>query len=181
MTKQENYIGKPRFSTHKKSALEYVQKNVCSLIETKSKGEALFFLMLMVDLRRWTEVYPVPENWILFNVCRTFLTFAERQTGKQLKYLHSDGSEKNSDPTSQYFLKPCGIKLALTCLYMSQQNDTTDRRNLTLMDMRRAILNRNGNFKFFWQTLLSPPPQIETEPQPELSLRTKLSLKSGMF
>lgn len=76
----------PKFSTHKtKTFPEPVQSDVCGSFKTKFKWETLCFVTLLDDFPRWTTVYQIWEKSEVLNKLKTFLIFAERQTGKQLK------------------------------------------------------------------------------------------------
>ncbi|GJW06878.1 retrotransposon protein, putative, ty1-copia subclass [Tanacetum coccineum] len=90
-------------------------------------------------------------------VFETFMMFkneVENQLGKTIKELRSDrGGEYISQEFKDY-LKACGIVQQLTPPYTPQHNGVSERRNRTLLDMVRSMMNLITLPLSFWDYAL---------------------------
>nr|GEV49079.1 hypothetical protein [Tanacetum cinerariifolium] len=78
----------------------------------------------------------------------------ENQLGKTIKALRLDrGGEYNSQEFKDY-LKACGIVQQLTPSYTLQYNRMSERRNRTLLDMIRSMMNLTTLPLSFWDSTL---------------------------
>ncbi|GKE69731.1 retrotransposon protein, putative, ty1-copia subclass [Tanacetum coccineum] len=85
---------------------------------------------------------------------KVFKNEVENQLGKTIKALQSDrGGEYISQKFKDY-LKACGIVQQLTPLYTPQQNGVSERRNRTLLDMVRSMMNLITLLLSFWDYAL---------------------------
>ncbi|GJV86581.1 retrotransposon protein, putative, ty1-copia subclass [Tanacetum coccineum] len=98
----------------------------------------------------------VPNVNSIYNV---FKNKVENQLGKTIKALRPDqGGEYISQEFKDY-LKACGIVQQLTPPYTPQHNGVSERRNRTLLDMVRSMMNLT--------TLLTIPKREVTEQMTE--------------
>ncbi|XP_050889637.1 uncharacterized protein LOC127094920 [Lathyrus oleraceus] len=84
------------------------------------------------------------------NVAIKFKTFVEKQSGRFIKMLRSD---RGKEYTSNEFHKFCedeGVEIQLTVGYTPQQNDVSERKNQTVMEMAKSMLLEKGSPKTFW-------------------------------
>lgn len=72
------------------------------------------------------------------------MNIVDRQTGKQLKSLHSDGGGEYIDSTFQFFLNALGTRSELKSPYMPRKNRIAEQMNRTLMEIVRVMLKHNG-------------------------------------
>ncbi|GJR33121.1 retrotransposon protein, putative, ty1-copia subclass [Tanacetum coccineum] len=88
------------------------------------------------------------------------LNEVENQLGKTIKALRSDqGGEYISQEFKDY-LKACGIVLQLTLPYTPQHNGVSERRNRTLLDMVRSMMNLTTLPLSFWDYALESATRI---------------------
>ncbi|GJT60323.1 retrotransposon protein, putative, ty1-copia subclass [Tanacetum coccineum] len=84
----------------------------------------------------------------------------ENQIGKTIKALRSDrGGEYISQEFKDY-LKACGIVQQLTPPYTPQHNGVSERRNHTLLDMVRSMMNLTTLPLSFWDYALESATRI---------------------
>nr|GEV53971.1 hypothetical protein [Tanacetum cinerariifolium] len=89
-----------------------------------------------------------------------FKNEVENQLGKTIKALRSDrGGEYISQEFKDY-LKACGTVQQLTPPYTSQHNGVFERKNRTLLDMVRSMMNLTNLPLSFWDYALKDVPCI---------------------
>ncbi|GKB94823.1 retrotransposon protein, putative, ty1-copia subclass [Tanacetum coccineum] len=89
-----------------------------------------------------------------------FKNEVENQLGKTIKALRSDrGGEYISQEFKDY-LKACGIVQQLTPPYTPQHNGVSERRNRTLLDMVRSMMNLTTLPLSFWDYALESATRI---------------------
>nr|GEW96894.1 retrotransposon protein, putative, Ty1-copia subclass [Tanacetum cinerariifolium] len=89
-----------------------------------------------------------------------FKNEVENQLGKTIKALRSDrGGEYISQEFKDY-LKACGIVQQLTPPYTPQHNGVSERRNHTLLDMVRSMMNLTTLPLSFWDYALESATRI---------------------
>ena len=85
-----------------------------------------------------------------FEKFKEFQNEVENQRGKRIKALRSDrGGEYLSHEFSDH-LKSCGIVPQLTPPGTPQRNSVSKRRNRTLLDMVRSMMNQSDLPLSFW-------------------------------
>ncbi|GJR30098.1 retrotransposon protein, putative, ty1-copia subclass [Tanacetum coccineum] len=96
----------------------------------------------------------------LINAYLVFKNEVENQLGKTIKALRSDrGGEYISQDFKDY-LKACGIVQQLTPPYTPQHNGVSERRNHTLLDMVRSMMNLITLLLSFWDYALESATRI---------------------
>lgn len=98
------------------------------------------FISFIDDFSRRTWVYFLQEKSEALTAFKSFKLFVENKSENSIKTLRTDhGGEYNS----QVFAKFCeshGIKRQLTAAYTSQQNGVCERKNHTIMNMVRSVV-----------------------------------------
>nr|GEU97365.1 hypothetical protein [Tanacetum cinerariifolium] len=96
----------------------------------------------------------------VFETFKVFKNKVENQLGKTIKALRSDrGGEYISQEFKDY-LKACGIVRQLTPPYAPQHNGVSERRNRTLLDMVRSMINHTTLPLSFWDSALESATRI---------------------
>nr|GEU63700.1 hypothetical protein [Tanacetum cinerariifolium] len=90
----------------------------------------------------------------VFETFKVFKNEVENQLGKTIKALRSDRGGKYIGQEFKDYLKPCGIIQQLTPPHTSQHNDVSERRNSTLLDMVRSMMNLTTLPLSFWDYAL---------------------------
>ncbi|GJV64603.1 retrotransposon protein, putative, ty1-copia subclass [Tanacetum coccineum] len=105
-------------------------------------------------------VYLLKHKHEVFETFKVFKNEVENQLGKIIKTLRSDrGGEYISQEFKDY-LKACGIIQQLNHPYTPQHNGVSERRNHTLFDMIRSMMNLTTLSLSFWDYTLKSTTRI---------------------
>ncbi|GKA83208.1 putative RNA-directed DNA polymerase [Tanacetum coccineum] len=145
------------FPHHPKRAtdlLGIIHTDVCGPLRHVSRQAASYFITFTDDYSRYGYVYLLKHKHEVFETFKVFKNEVENQLGKTIKALRSDrGGEYISQEFKDY-LKACGIVQQLTPLYTPQHNGVSKRRNRTLLDMVRYMMNLTTLPLSFWDYAL---------------------------
>jgi hypothetical protein len=109
-------------------------------MQTESIGGSFYFLTFIDDFSRKIWIYFLRHKSETFEKFKEFKAEAEKQSGKYIKVLRSDGGgEYNSDEFANFY-KSQGIIMQTTARYTPQQNGVAERKNQTIMNMARSLL-----------------------------------------
>jgi transposase InsO family protein len=92
----------------------------------------------------------------LFDKCqvrdkvKTFVRRAQKEFGLQIKKMRSDNGTKFKNTQVEEFLDEEGIKHEFLTPYITQQNGVVERKNRTLIDMARTMLDEYKTLNLFW-------------------------------
>ena len=109
-----------------------------------------YFLTLIDDYTRHTSACLIAKKSKVFACFLKVKSLVERETGRNIKCLRSDGrKEYFSDQFSSYLQKE-GIRREFSCRYTSQQNNVVEQKNRTIEETARAMLEEKHMPKFYW-------------------------------
>ncbi|KAH9781356.1 hypothetical protein KPL71_008429 [Citrus sinensis] len=133
-----------------KKVLELVHSDLCGLIKPTSNGGKRYFISFIDDFSRKTWVYFLQEKSEAFTAFQMFKALVDREADSQIKILRTDrGGEFNSQEFGS-FCENHGVRRQLTAAYTPQQNGVCERKNRTILNMVRSLLQRSGLPKSFW-------------------------------
>ncbi|GKA38976.1 retrotransposon protein, putative, ty1-copia subclass [Tanacetum coccineum] len=134
--------------------LGIIHTDVCSPLRHVSRQGASYFITFMNDYSRYGHVYFLKHKHEVFETFKVFKNEVENQFRKTIKALRSDrGGEYISQEFKDY-LKAYGIIQQLTPPYTPQHNGVSERRNRTLLDMVRSMMNLTTLPLSFWDYAL---------------------------
>ncbi|GJZ12069.1 retrotransposon protein, putative, ty1-copia subclass [Tanacetum coccineum] len=140
--------------------LGIIHTDVCGLLRHVSRQDASYFITFSDDYSRYGYVYLLKHKHEVFETFKVFKNEVENQLGKTIKALRSDrGGEYISQEFKDY-LKACGIVQQLTPPYTPQHNGVSERRNRTLLDMVRSMMNLTTLPLSFWDYALESATRI---------------------
>jgi len=122
---------------------------------TRSIGENHYALVLVDDYSRYT--------WILFisaknDTCKVFKKFANViQNEKDLRYksIRSDHEGEFQKAIFETYCEENGISHNFSAPRTSQQNGVVERKNRSMKELARTMLNENNLPKYFWADAVS--------------------------
>jgi hypothetical protein len=79
-----------------------------------------------------------------------FLRWAQNEFGLRIKKIRSDNGTEFKNSQIEGFLKEKGIKHEFSSPYTPQQNGVVERKNRTLLDMARTMLDEYKTLDRFW-------------------------------
>ncbi|GJQ93236.1 retrotransposon protein, putative, ty1-copia subclass [Tanacetum coccineum] len=140
--------------------LGIIHTDVCGPLRHVSRQGASYFITFTDDYSRYGYVYLLKHKHEVFETFKVFKNEVENQLGKTIKALRSDrGGEYISQEFKDY-LKACGIVQQLTPPYTPQHNGVFERRNRTLLDMVRSMMNLTTLPLSFWDYALESATRI---------------------
>ncbi|GKB92348.1 retrotransposon protein, putative, ty1-copia subclass [Tanacetum coccineum] len=121
--------------------LGIIHTDVCGPLRHVSRQGASYFITFTDDYSRYGYVYLLKHKHEVFETFKVFKNEVENQLGKTIKALRLDrGGEYISQEFKDY-LKDCGIVQQLTPPYTPQHNGVSERRNRTLLNIVRSMMN----------------------------------------
>nr|GEV27236.1 hypothetical protein [Tanacetum cinerariifolium] len=128
--------------------------------EHVSKQGASYFITFTDDYSRYGYAYLLKHKHEVFETFKVFKNEVENQLEKTIKALRSDRDGEYISQEFKDYLKPYGIIQQLTPPYTPQHNDVSERRNRTLLDMVRSMINITTLSLSFWDYALESATHI---------------------
>ncbi|GJS60506.1 retrotransposon protein, putative, ty1-copia subclass [Tanacetum coccineum] len=150
----------PYSNERAKDLLGIIHTDVCGPLRHVSRQGASYFITFTDDYSRYGYVYLLKHKHEVFETFKVFKNEVENQLGKTIKAIRSDrGGEYISQEFKDY-LKANGIVQQLTPPYTPQHNRVFERRNRTLLDMVRSMMNLTTLPLSFWDYALESATRI---------------------
>ncbi|PNX85643.1 copia-type polyprotein [Trifolium pratense] len=130
--------------------LELIHSDICGPINPESNGKKRYFITFTNDLSRKTWIYFMNEKSEALAMIKKFKVIVENESKKMIQCLRTD---RGGEYTSNDFNEFCdlhGIKRQLTAAYTPHQNGVSERKNRTIMNMVRCMINERNVPKIFW-------------------------------
>nr|GFA35943.1 retrotransposon protein, putative, Ty1-copia subclass [Tanacetum cinerariifolium] len=140
--------------------LGIIHTDVCGLLRHVSRQGASYFITFTDDYSCYGYVYLLKHKHEVFETFKVFKNKMENQPGKTIKALRSGRGDEYISQEFKYYLKAYGIIQQLTPPYTPQHNDVSERRNHTLLDMVRSMMNLITLPLSFWDYALESATRI---------------------
>ena len=107
-------------------------------------------MLIIGDYTKMTWVCLLNRKSEAFGCFKTFKELVKNETGSRIKCLRSDnGGEFTSDEFNKYY-EEHGIKRQFSVARTPQQNGVAERKNRSVMEMARTMLNESKLNDKFW-------------------------------
>jgi hypothetical protein len=121
--------------------LELLHMDVFGPIAYISIGRSKYCLVIVDDYSRFTWVFFLQEKSQTQETLKGFLRRAQNEFGLRIKKIRSDNGTEFKNSQIKGFLEDEGIKHEFSSPYTPQQNGVVERKNRTLLDMARTMLD----------------------------------------
>jgi transposase InsO family protein len=121
--------------------LELLHMDLFSPIAYISIGGSKYCLVIVDDYSRFTWVFFLQEKSQTQETLKGFLRWTQNEFGLRIKKIRSDNGTKFKNLQIDGFLEDEGIKHEFSYPYTPQQNGVVERKNRTLLDMARTMLD----------------------------------------
>jgi transposase InsO family protein len=101
-------------------------------------------------------------------VLKKFLKRAQNEFDAKVKKIRSDNGSEFKNTQVEYYLDQEGIKREFLAPYTPQQNGVAERKNKTLIELARTMLDEYKTFDRFWAKAIN----TASRRQPALSTST---------
>jgi transposase InsO family protein len=131
-------------------SLELLHMNLFGLIAYISIGGSKYSLVIVDDYSRFTWVFFLQEKSQTEETLKGFLRWAQNKFGLRIKKIRSDNGTEFKNSQIEGFLEEEGIKHEFSSPYTPQQNGVVERKNRTLLDLARTMLDEYKTPDRFW-------------------------------
>jgi hypothetical protein len=136
--------------TRASALLERVHSDICGPMSTPSLNNSKYFTTFIDDFSRYTEVAFLKSKDEYYDKLAQFLETSANLKGQRVKFLRLDNAGENKSDRVRTLLANKGIKLEEIAPYTPQHNGVAERKNRTLVEMARCLLQQAGLSKRFW-------------------------------
>jgi transposase InsO family protein len=137
-------------------SLELLHMDLFGPIAYISIGGSKYCLVIVDDYSRFTWVFFLQEKSQTQETLKRFLRQAQNEFGLMMKKIRSDNGTKFRNSQIESFLEEEGIKHEFSSPYTPQQNGVVERKNRTLLDMARTMLDEYTTPDRFLPRRLTP-------------------------
>jgi transposase InsO family protein len=130
--------------------LELLHMDLFGPIAYISIGGSKYCLVIVDDYSRFTWVFFLQEKSQTQETLKGFLRRAQNEFDLRIKKIRSDNGTEFKNSQIEGFLEEEGIKHEFSSPYMPQQNGVVERKNRTLLDMARTMLDEYKTSDRFW-------------------------------
>jgi transposase InsO family protein len=130
--------------------LELLHMDLFVPIAYISIGGSKYRLIIVDDYSRFTWVFFLQEKSQTQETLKGFLRRAQNKFDLRIKKIRSDNGTEFKNSQIESFLEEEGIKHEFSSLYTPQQNGVVERKNKTLLDMARTMLDEYKTSDRFW-------------------------------
>jgi transposase InsO family protein len=130
--------------------LELLHMDLFGPIVYISIGGSKYCLVIMDDYSRFTWVFFLQKKSQTQETLNRFLRWTQNEFGLRIEKIRSDNGTKFKNSQIEGFLEEDGIKHEFSSPYTPQQNGVVARKNRTLLDMARTMLDEYKTPDQFW-------------------------------
>jgi hypothetical protein len=115
-----------------------------------SIGGSKYCLVIVDDYSRFTWVFFLQEKSQTQETLKGFLKWPQNEFGLRIKKIRSGNGTEFKNSQIEGFLQEEGIKHEFSSPYTPQQNGVVERKNRTLLNMARTMLDEYKTSDRFW-------------------------------
>jgi transposase InsO family protein len=130
--------------------LELLHMDLFDPIAYISIDSSKYCLVIVDGYSHFTWVFFLQEKSQTQETLKKFLRRAQNEFGLRIKKIRSDNGIEFKNSQIEGFLEEEGIKHEFSSPYTPQQNGVVERKNRTLMDMARTMLEEYKTSDRFW-------------------------------
>nr|KYP46743.1 Retrovirus-related Pol polyprotein from transposon TNT 1-94 [Cajanus cajan] len=178
--KQARNPFKAHLKTRSKDVLEVIYTDVCGPFEVSSLGGNKYFITFIDDFSKKMWLYLINRKSDVFKCFVEFKSLVEKQSGKVIKVIRSDGGGEYTNSEFEIFCKKEGLIHEVVAPYTPQHNGIAERRNRTVLNMARSMLKSKEMPHSFWGEAVATAAYIlNLCPTKKLKFKTPEEVWSG--
>jgi transposase InsO family protein len=130
--------------------LELLHMDLFGPTTYKSIGSNSHCLVIVDDYSRYTWVFFLHDKSIVAELFKKFAKRAQNEFSCNLVKIRSDNGSEFKNTNIEDYCDDLGNKHELSATYSPQQNGVVERKNRTLIEMARTMLDEYGVSDSFW-------------------------------
>jgi hypothetical protein len=130
--------------------LEMLHMNLFDPITYISIGRNKYGIVIIDDYSCFTWVFLLYDKSETEEVLKKFLKRAQNEFDAKVKKIRSDNGSEFKNTQVEYYLDQEGITHEFSIPYTAQQNRVAKRKNMTLIESARTMLDEYKTFDRFW-------------------------------
>ena len=130
--------------------LELIHMDLFRPVTYVSIGGNKYGHVIVDDYSRFTWVFFLFDKCQVRDKVKTFVRRAQKEFGLPIKKMRSDNRTEFKNTQVELFLDEEGIKHEFSTPYTPQQNGVVEKKNHTLIDMARTMLDEYKTPDLFW-------------------------------
>ena len=115
-----------------------------------SIGGNKYGLVIVDDFSRFTWVFFLQDKSEAQGIVKKFIRRAQNEYELKIKHVRSDNGSEFRNTNVEEFLDEEGIKHEFSAPYTPQQNGIVERKNRTLIEAARTMLDEYKTPAIFW-------------------------------
>ena len=147
--KEQHRLPFPKECNRSRNKLDLIHSDVWGPTQNVSLGGNLYFLSFIDNYTWHTWIYLIERNSEVFDCFRDLKGFVETETGRKIKCLRSDGRKEYFSGKFNSYLQHMGIQRKFSCRYRSKQTGVAERKNRSIVEATRAMLEEESLPKFY--------------------------------
>jgi len=117
---------------------------------TMSLGGNLYALVIVDDFSTYTWTLFLAAKNDTFHAFKRLAKMLENEKSSKIMSIQSDHGGKFQNERLKHFCEKHGIKHSFSAPRTPQQNGVVERKNRSLEELARTMLNENSLPKYFW-------------------------------
>jgi transposase InsO family protein len=133
-----------------KRPLELLHMDLFGPVAYISIGGNKYGLVIVDDFSRFTWVFFLHDKSEVHDILKKFMTRAQNELEVKIKKIRSDNGSEFKNINVEEYLDEVGVKHEFSTPYTPQQNGVVERKNRTLIDAARTMLDEYKTPEHFW-------------------------------
>ena len=160
--------------------LQVVHSDLCGPMQTTSLDGNRYFISFIDDFTRFTILYFLKEKSGAFKAFTSYKAYVENHGQHKISTIRSDNGGEYFSKEWIKFCEDHGIRHEHTVPYNPQQNGIAKRKNRTLLDASRCMLQVAGLHNQFWEEAVATTCYLQNRsPHKVLGLNTPYAIWYG--
>jgi len=134
--------------------LQLVHFDICGPFATAMGGDR-YMLLVIDDATRHTDEYIFMYKLEALGKLKAWKALGEKESGKQVKWFHTDGGGGKISKKFTEYLKSEGILKEMTAPYTPQSDRVIERANRTIMECAHCMFYNPRLSKKYWAFAVS--------------------------
>ena len=142
-------------SSRASGVLDLIHSDVMGPMEEASLSGSRYVLLFTDDRSRFKHCYILQQKSEVFEKFREYRALLERETGRRIGRLRTDGGGEYISAQFLAYLREAGIVKETSTPYTPQSNGVSERANRTVMECARAMMAAVNAPKAYWAEAVS--------------------------